>query len=177
MIKAKKGNRYTSKSLFIGVFVFALVSFAVYTTLRITQSEQESKYFSQTKIIMEKLRTDFDLMDQGWQYSESCEGAGGVYEADIPSSCELSISNSQLNLDHNEAWQKVLSYKDIVEKQSRFSITNTDSRESEKAVVFRVEEMPEGYCTLEPINTNDSYGLIFVCRHPANKFYFPRSDV
>lgn len=175
--KESRGALHRSVILKI-VIAGAIIALSV-IYIQVLNNKIQEKGFIETKIALLKLQDTFNRADSGWKYSDSCRAKGGVYEADVPSSCAMSINNNQIALNRSNSWDKIKEYKRIVENDSQFKILEVTEKNEENAVIYKISELPKGYCTLETVQSEKNeelYKISFVCRQTANKFYFPRND-
>ncbi len=161
--------------------VFILIAFLtlVGTISTLVARFYEKNNFIQTRSALIELNDEFNRADQGWVYSESCRGKGDVYESEIPSSCAMSITNTRVNVAQIDIWNSIVKYKSLINEKSKFDIISNSDKQSSNASVYKVNQLPKGYCTLEALPTENlpTYYLSLTCRQESSQFYFDRNDL
>lgn len=121
---------------------------------------------------MLSLQAEFNKVDSGWAYSESCNSKGEKFKENEASSCGISLSNKVSTISK---YQKILSEGDIYIEQ--------DTSYKDKEGVFHDNRMvrfvgnKKMNCELTSSFDDDKYSNAWLsCSGSALDFYFPRAQ-
>lgn len=180
----KKKNKQVKKGLFANPFMviiaLVIVAAGLFTISLITDNIERRAFYSLKSDLVD-LQTQFNRIDKGWEYDESCRAKGGVYENDIPSSCAASISNKSVDFSTNQK-ERVEAYSEIINNSSPFTLKEDVVKygSSSYFAVYDYPKIHEPNCTLQSFSDKDlasnKVSLTFGCIAESSKFYFERND-
>ncbi|MGB3009261.1 MAG: hypothetical protein WBB33_02790 [Candidatus Saccharimonadales bacterium] len=168
-LKKPKFKRSLSPKVVIPVLI-VLAVLAFYVVPRIVDYTK----FMTLKHDMLAIQSEFNKIDPGWEYSESCHTMGEKYKDSIVSSCYVELTiNKEVNSDI---------YSDKLVQNTFTKLFNPYKFENDgdKVISYQTtynnnKDVVCGYSLREKISTK-VVKTIFGCHDLALDFYFPRSQ-
>lgn len=181
MSKKQKNSAKTKKPwlkygvlTLLGLVVVGVVAFWGYQNY---QDKVDADRFATLQADFKKLQVEFNKIDPGWEYSEGCT-AGGLL--DDFKTCGVSLSNNKLRQSDIQkaanTYGDIISATDDVRLGSRHQFSH-DSKEYIEQLLSR-KDMKDANCDLllQKAITSETLSSSVGCSHPAQSFYFKRSD-
>lgn len=169
-LKKPKFKRSLSPKVVIPVLI-VLAVLAFYVVPRIVDYTK----FMTLKHDMLAIQSEFNKIDPGWEYSESCNANGQKLKENEASSCAISLTNPVTH--DTKGYEKILT-----NAKDNFKISTTNNFQdklhnveiAEYSVLYKNRTVN---CSLggEKIN-NSIRNIVFSCNSSALNFYFPKSQ-
>jgi len=172
-----------SRGQYILLTLLALVVVlpTAYLGYHVYLNKADARKFATLQSDFKKLQGEFNKIDPGWEYGESCVGRGGVYSDGQASSCAMSISNN-----FKRATLRTISndYREAIKRTGLFIIEGddkafqSDGKEHLETILTNKgtgEKTCDLLITLES-RMNMEYSASIGCRSPARSFYYDRID-
>jgi len=177
MVKKKNTKHRVVLIIVLLVVVIVAALFAIDNY----NDNKEREMFMSLRADMKDLQIEFNKIDQGWEYSETCRGKGGDFDRNIPSSCALSITNTENDFS-GTAKERLEYYKSIISNKDIFSAVSDTQESSSNQHFFTLDYRYQANenCTFESYSgglDNKKVYLTVGCISSASEFYFPRNDL
>lgn len=171
----KNTKKPTRKSLSV-LKIVLLASVAIVASLFVynqTQLNNEKNSFMQLRSDFLSLQTEFNKVDPGWTYSESCNGKGGVYNDNEASNCSLTVYSSiKGKASKNKIDEYIQKINEILVPSNGAQLKIDGS-----FVKFKHSTSSNSYYAGCSSNFMDDTSYAFVqCSDSAHQFYFQRAD-
>jgi len=168
---SKKTNKSKSrenwkKYAFIGVVGIVLVAVFSYVGYQSYLNKADADRFAALQSDFKKLQTEFNKIDQGWEYEEDCVAPHFVFNEGQPS-CQVEIRNK--NRIQGKDTEYIRLSQELVGHINDASSQNTATHKSLARKGF--DSVGKSYCALEL--GHESYVR---CVGESKKFYFLRTD-
>lgn len=181
MVKKKiSRSRITPKLLLLAITLL-MVIVLLYGWSSKTTNEKDN--FMRLRADFKSLQAEFNKVDNGWKYDESCRALGGAYTSNVPSSCNIRIYNDTANIKAAslKSYQKILgneSWTTTEDYVNRYTINDPKKGELDGASIkFSPNYFKTSNCELTLYQSIDGSSSGVSCTMSAEDFYFRRSDV
>jgi hypothetical protein len=177
----KNSKKSTPSNPALALVIGVLIVVAGLFLVNLITGYVEKKAFFSLKADLIELQTQFNEIDKGWKYDESCRAKGGVYENDIASSCAASITNSSVDFTVDQK-KRVEAYSGIIDDGSSFKLKDsiTEYSQSYYFVTYDYPKLQKPNCSLQSFTDKETVdgkvSLTFGCIAESSKFYFERND-
>ncbi|MGB3023189.1 MAG: hypothetical protein WBB39_00070 [Candidatus Saccharimonadales bacterium] len=133
---------------------------------------QDKQKFMTLKQDMLSLQTEFNKIDSGWTYSESCNSSGEKFKQNQASSCGVELK-IQKSVDVNK-YQKIMHAASITDKYVSYDFMNGD----DKVIGFDSSYVKNSKvkCGLSSRSSASSVLTSVGCHDSALDFYFPKTQ-